>query len=168
MRAGYVAKFLPSVLGFKRVPEAQNCRVQSRQPLLVPDDVENISHAPCPPLRFGFGFCFQFSHLLKPIRDLALNWDIDIANALEDYLDELEGLTIALGPELAALAVTEPTHQMDELISTPSPMHAHKTRCTHQRTPQTFGLTPTDHHTYMYHFNVSEGRVERRRGGGQR
>ena len=24
----------------------------------------------------------RFGHLLKPIRDLALNWDIDIANAL--------------------------------------------------------------------------------------
>ena len=28
----------------------------------------------------------RFAHLLQPIRDLAANWDIDIANELEDYL----------------------------------------------------------------------------------
>jgi len=29
-------------------------------------------------------------------RDLARNWDIDIASSLEDYLDELDGLKISL------------------------------------------------------------------------
>ncbi|KAM3569153.1 hypothetical protein VYU27_008740 [Nannochloropsis oceanica] len=38
----------------------------------------------------------RFSHLLQPIRDLARNWDIDIASSLEDYLDELDGLKISL------------------------------------------------------------------------
>lgn len=28
----------------------------------------------------------KFGHLLQPIRDLAANWDINIANELEDYL----------------------------------------------------------------------------------
>ena len=28
----------------------------------------------------------KFSHLLQPIRDLAANWNIDIAHELEDYL----------------------------------------------------------------------------------
>lgn len=28
----------------------------------------------------------KFAHLLQPIRDLAANWDINIANELEDYL----------------------------------------------------------------------------------
>ena len=31
----------------------------------------------------------RFSGLLNPIRDLAKNWDIDVAASLEDYLDEL-------------------------------------------------------------------------------
>ena len=31
----------------------------------------------------------RFSDLLVPIRDLARNWDIDIAVQLEEYLDEL-------------------------------------------------------------------------------
>ena len=31
----------------------------------------------------------RFAHLLKPIRDLARNWDIDIASELEDYLAEV-------------------------------------------------------------------------------
>ena len=30
----------------------------------------------------------RFEHLLQPIRDLALNWDIDVASELEQYLDE--------------------------------------------------------------------------------
>lgn len=28
----------------------------------------------------------RFTHLLQPIRDLAANWDINIANELEEYL----------------------------------------------------------------------------------
>ena len=28
----------------------------------------------------------KYAHLLQPIRDLAANWDIDIANELEEYL----------------------------------------------------------------------------------
>ena len=42
----------------------------------------------------------RFAHLLQPIRDLALNWDIDVASALEDYLEDLDQLSIALGPAL--------------------------------------------------------------------
>jgi len=34
----------------------------------------------------------RFEHLLQPIRDLALNWDIDVASELEQYLDEIEGV----------------------------------------------------------------------------
>ncbi|CAM9100316.1 unnamed protein product [Phaeothamnion confervicola] len=36
----------------------------------------------------------RFAHLLQPIRDLAQNWDIDIATCLEDYLVDLDNLTI--------------------------------------------------------------------------
>lgn len=32
--------------------------------------------------------------LLNPIRDLAKNWAIDIANELEDYLQEVENIKI--------------------------------------------------------------------------
>ena len=28
----------------------------------------------------------RFAHLLQPIRELAANWDIDVAKELEDYL----------------------------------------------------------------------------------
>jgi condensin-2 complex subunit H2 len=28
----------------------------------------------------------RYKHLLQPIRDLAANWDIDIASELEEYL----------------------------------------------------------------------------------
>ncbi|CAM9486123.1 unnamed protein product [Choristocarpus tenellus] len=38
----------------------------------------------------------RFKHLLQPLRDLAQNWDIDIASSLEDYLEDLEGITISL------------------------------------------------------------------------
>ena len=31
----------------------------------------------------------KFAHLLQPIRDLATNWDIDLASELEDYLSEV-------------------------------------------------------------------------------
>ena len=33
----------------------------------------------------------RFAHLLQPIRDLAKNWDIDIAGQLEEYLSEVGG-----------------------------------------------------------------------------
>lgn len=36
----------------------------------------------------------RFAHLLEPIRDLAQNWSINIANELEEYLSELESVTI--------------------------------------------------------------------------
>lgn len=37
----------------------------------------------------------RYSHLLEPIRDLAQNWSIDIASELEEYLGELESITIS-------------------------------------------------------------------------
>ena len=37
----------------------------------------------------------RFGHLLKPIRDLAENFNIDLAHELEDYLDDLETITIS-------------------------------------------------------------------------
>lgn len=46
----------------------------------------------------------RFSYLLQPIRDLAANWDINIAGELEEYLEELENLTFSIegcvGPSL--------------------------------------------------------------------
>ncbi|CAN0463858.1 unnamed protein product, partial [Ectocarpus sp. 8 AP-2014] len=38
----------------------------------------------------------RFKHILQPIRDLAQNWDVDIATSLEDYLEDLEHITITL------------------------------------------------------------------------
>ncbi|TYZ61906.1 hypothetical protein PybrP1_006482 [[Pythium] brassicae (nom. inval.)] len=40
----------------------------------------------------------RFMHLLQPIRDLSQNWNIDLAQELEEYLDELEHLSIAIDP----------------------------------------------------------------------
>ncbi|GFH28506.1 uncharacterized protein HaLaN_27009, partial [Haematococcus lacustris] len=45
----------------------------------------------------------KFSHLLRPIRDLADNWGIDIANDLEEYLAHLSSTAFAFeqtGPYL--------------------------------------------------------------------
>ena len=45
----------------------------------------------------------RFAYLLQPIRDLAANWDVNIAAELEEYLEELENLTFAIeghGPSL--------------------------------------------------------------------
>ena len=41
----------------------------------------------------------RFGHLLQPIRDLAENFNIDLAHELEDYLDDLEQLTISFSSE---------------------------------------------------------------------
>ncbi|GAB9467123.1 Condensin-2 complex subunit h2 [Globisporangium polare] len=41
----------------------------------------------------------RFTHLLQPIRDLSKNWNIDLAQELEEYLDELEHLNIAFDPQ---------------------------------------------------------------------
>jgi len=38
----------------------------------------------------------RFKTLIQPIRDLSLNWDIDIAEELGDYLEELDHLQITL------------------------------------------------------------------------
>lgn len=38
----------------------------------------------------------RFKHLLQPIRDLAQNWNVDIASSLEDYLQDLEEIKITL------------------------------------------------------------------------
>ena len=38
----------------------------------------------------------KFKALLDPIKDLAANWDIDIADSLTDYLEELDGLRMSV------------------------------------------------------------------------
>ena len=38
----------------------------------------------------------RFKHLLEPIRDLASNWNVDIAHDLEEYLNELEMLQVKI------------------------------------------------------------------------
>ena len=46
----------------------------------------------------------RFAHLLQPIRDLAQNWHIDIATELEDYLHELDSLTVHIDPSSSSLS----------------------------------------------------------------
>ena len=36
----------------------------------------------------------RFKRFLEPLRDLAQNWNIDVAKDLEEYLQELEGLAV--------------------------------------------------------------------------
>ena len=36
----------------------------------------------------------KYKRFLEPLRDLAQNWNIDVAKDLEDYLQELEGLSL--------------------------------------------------------------------------
>lgn len=38
----------------------------------------------------------RYSALIQPIKDIAANWDIDIAESLTEYLEELDGLRISI------------------------------------------------------------------------
>lgn len=38
----------------------------------------------------------KFKALIQPIKDLAMNWDIDVAENLNEYLEELEHIRISL------------------------------------------------------------------------
>jgi condensin-2 complex subunit H2 len=38
----------------------------------------------------------RFKSLIQPIKDIALNWDIDIAESLTEYLEELDNLRISI------------------------------------------------------------------------
>jgi condensin-2 complex subunit H2 len=42
------------------------------------------------------GLQSKFHHLLQPIRDLAQNWNIDIAQDLENYLDQLDDIQVSV------------------------------------------------------------------------
>jgi len=54
----------------------------------------------------------RFAHLLEPIRDLASNWQIDIASELEEYLAELEHIRVQFDPsQLAALMQSQSQSQ---------------------------------------------------------
>ncbi len=37
----------------------------------------------------------RYKKFLEPIRDLALNWNIDVATELENYVDELDALSVS-------------------------------------------------------------------------
>ena len=39
----------------------------------------------------------RYAKFLEPLKDLATNWNIDVAKDLEEYLHELEGLTVSFG-----------------------------------------------------------------------
>lgn len=49
----------------------------------------------------------RFKNLIQPIKDLASNWDIDIAESLTEYLDELEGLRVSLDGGVNSLNFAE-------------------------------------------------------------
>lgn len=49
----------------------------------------------------------RFSQLLQPIRDLTKNWDVNLAEQLEDYLTELEKMTISFDGGLTTMNFAE-------------------------------------------------------------
>ncbi|GFO01009.1 condensin-2 complex subunit h2 [Plakobranchus ocellatus] len=49
----------------------------------------------------------RFSHLLQPIRDLARNWDVDIAHFLEEYLEDLEKIEITFNDGATTMNFSE-------------------------------------------------------------
>ncbi len=46
----------------------------------------------------------KFAHLLQPIKDMAANWDINIASELEEYLVRRAAATLRLGTHVRAVA----------------------------------------------------------------
>lgn len=49
----------------------------------------------------------RYAHLLNPIRDLAQNWNIDVARDLEDYLEDLESIEISFDGGVTSLNFAE-------------------------------------------------------------
>ncbi|XP_059156017.1 condensin-2 complex subunit H2-like [Physella acuta] len=49
----------------------------------------------------------RFSHILQPIRDLAKNWDVDIAHFLEEYLEDLEKIEITFDDGMTTMNFSE-------------------------------------------------------------
>lgn len=49
----------------------------------------------------------KFCSMLQPIRDLAKNWDVDIAGNLEDYLDELDNVIVTFDGGLVTMNFAE-------------------------------------------------------------
>lgn len=75
----------------------------------------------------------RFAYLLQPIRDLAANWDIDIAAELGEYLSELDGVSFALeagGPALnfaeAALLIQGACNAHRRLLRTLQTSNLHR------------------------------------------
>ena len=50
----------------------------------------------------------RYAHLLQPIRDLAANWSVNIANDLEDYLVRTKGR--AGGEQLGGVVLRITSH----------------------------------------------------------
>jgi hypothetical protein len=46
---------------------------------------------------------FRYQSLIQPIQDLAQNWDINIADSLTDYLEELDDIRIKFGSKTKSL-----------------------------------------------------------------
>ncbi|KAK3796287.1 hypothetical protein RRG08_041601 [Elysia crispata] len=49
----------------------------------------------------------RFSHLIQPIRDLAKNWDVNIADFLEEYLEDLEKIEITFSDGVTTMNFSE-------------------------------------------------------------
>lgn len=56
----------------------------------------------------------RFEHLLRPLKDMADNWEVDIASVLEQYLDILDGLSFSFSEEDAANGIAvDPTKKFN-------------------------------------------------------
>ena len=68
----------------------------------------------------------KYAHLLAPLRDLASNWNIDVARELEDYLGALQTLEVrgsakitparAPAARAASHRTRSPFHDLADLI----------------------------------------------------
>ena len=83
----------------------------------------------------------KFKGLLDPIRDLAANWDIDIADSLTEYLDELENLRITIDGQNGANSVNFATAAL--LIQGSTAVYSKKVEYLHQLVLQALELITT-------------------------
>ena len=69
----------------------------------------------------------KYAHLLAPLRDLASNWNIDVARELEDYLGALQTLEVRGTPHARVLSRSRGASPPAPPTSAPCP--ALRARC---------------------------------------
>jgi len=98
----------------------------------------------------------RFAELIQPIRDMAINWDIDIASSLEEYLDELDNIRVSIEGGRANLNFAEAAL----LIQGSTAVYSRKVEYLHALVLQALELVSqqkssekvTIHHFYYYFY----------------